>query len=78
MNSTCIHHEGSRPKYIHVQVIGNMHKTPYTMGENTRDTYTSNNIFEHALYFGIEGVFCMLIYFTMNLVKLREVDLGQN
>ena len=33
MNSTCIHHEDSRPKYIHVQVLGNMHKTPYTMGK---------------------------------------------
>ena len=33
MNSTCIHHEGSRPEYIHVQVLGNMHKTPYTMGK---------------------------------------------
>ena len=41
MNSTCIHHEGSRPEYIHIQVLGNMHKTPYTMG-NTRYTYTSN------------------------------------
>jgi len=33
MNSTCIHYEGSRPEYIHVQVLGNMHKTPYTMGK---------------------------------------------
>jgi len=33
MNSTCIYHEGSRPKYIHVQVLGNMHKTSYTMGK---------------------------------------------
>jgi len=29
MNSTCIHHEGSRPEYIHVHVLENMHKTPY-------------------------------------------------
>ena len=33
MNSTCIHYEGSRPEYIHVQVLGNMHKTPYTTGK---------------------------------------------
>ena len=33
MNSTCIHYEVSRPKYIHVQVLGNMHKTPYTTGK---------------------------------------------
>ena len=33
MNSTCIHYEGYRPEYIHVQVLGNMHKTPYTMGK---------------------------------------------
>ena len=30
MNSTCIHYEGSRSKYIHVQVLGNIHKTSYT------------------------------------------------
>ena len=33
MNSTCIHYEGSRFEYIHVQVLENMHKTPYTMGK---------------------------------------------
>ena len=33
MNSTCIHYEGSRPGYIHVHVLKNMHKTPYTMGK---------------------------------------------
>src|SRR6185503_12378198 len=33
MNSTCIHYEGSRPEYIHVQVLGTMHKTPYTTGK---------------------------------------------
>ena len=33
INNTCIHHEGSRPEYIHVQVLENMHKTPYTMGK---------------------------------------------
>ena len=38
MNSTCIHHEGYRPEYIHVQVLGNMHKTPYTMGK-LQDTH---------------------------------------
>jgi hypothetical protein len=31
MNITCIQYEGSRSKYIHVQVLANMHKTPYTM-----------------------------------------------
>ena len=36
MNSTCIHHEGSRPEYIHVQALGNMHKTSYTMGKLQR------------------------------------------
>ena len=30
MNSTCIQYEGSRAQYIHVQILGNMHKTPYT------------------------------------------------
>ena len=30
MNSTFIHYEGSRPEYIHVQVLENMYKTPYT------------------------------------------------
>ena len=29
--------------------------------------------FDHALYFGIEGVFYMLIYFSMNLIKLGEL-----
>ena len=33
MNSTCIHYESSRPEYIHAQVLGNMHKTPYIMGK---------------------------------------------
>ena len=33
MNSTCIYHEDFRPKYIHVQILVNMHKTPYTMGK---------------------------------------------
>ena len=33
MNSTCIYQEGSRPQYIHVHVLGNMHKAPYTMGK---------------------------------------------
>ena len=32
MNSTCIQYEGSRSEYIHVQVLENMHKTPYTLG----------------------------------------------
>ena len=30
MNSTCIHHEGSRPEYIHVHVLENIHKISYT------------------------------------------------
>ena len=30
MTSTYIHYEGSRSEYIHVQVLGNMHKTSYT------------------------------------------------
>jgi hypothetical protein len=36
MNSTCIQYEGSRPEYIHVQELANMHKTPYTMGKIQR------------------------------------------
>ena len=36
MNSTCIQYEGSRPEYIHVQALENMHKTPYTMGKLQR------------------------------------------
>jgi hypothetical protein len=42
MNSTCIQYEGSWPKYIYVQVISNMHKTPYTIGENTTCIYVYN------------------------------------
>jgi len=38
MNSTCIHHEGSRPEYIHIHVLRNIHKTPYTMGK-LQDTH---------------------------------------
>ena len=43
MNSTCIQYEGCRPKYIHVQALGNMHKTPLHNGETTKITYTSNS-----------------------------------
>jgi hypothetical protein len=31
MNRDHIYYEGSRPKYIEVHEITNMHKTPYTM-----------------------------------------------
>ena len=33
MDITCIQYEGSRPEYIHVHALGNMHKTLYTMGK---------------------------------------------
>ena len=36
MDITCIQYEGSRPEYIHVQVLENMHKTPYTTGKLQR------------------------------------------
>ena len=36
MDITCIQYEGSRPEYIHVQALGNMHKTPYIMGKLQR------------------------------------------
>uniref|UniRef100_A0A0A9H6C4 Uncharacterized protein n=1 Tax=Arundo donax TaxID=35708 RepID=A0A0A9H6C4_ARUDO len=33
MNSTCIQHRDSMPKYIHIHVGANMLETPYTMGK---------------------------------------------
>ena len=63
MNSTCIHHEGSRPEYIHVQVLGNMHKTPYTMGklQDTHIHLTIHSIFSFRFYQMKIKDHCMII-----------------